>query len=60
MQPDNAVMMRLRTGNQMIAEGAIRAGCRFFAGYPITPASGIYKSMIEFLQHGGVALSAPD
>lgn len=45
----------------MIAEGAVRAGCRFFAGYPITPASGIYKSMIEFLQQrGDVAISAPD
>ena len=53
--------LRLRTGNQMIAEGAVEAGCRFFAGYPITPASGIYKSMIELLQErGDVALSAPD
>lgn len=30
--------IKLRTGNQMIAEGAMRAGCKFFAGYPITPA----------------------
>ncbi|HDJ21882.1 MAG TPA: 2-oxoacid:acceptor oxidoreductase subunit alpha, partial [Candidatus Bathyarchaeota archaeon] len=28
-------------GNVACAEGAIRAGCRFFAGYPITPASEI-------------------
>jgi len=50
-----------RTGSQMIAEGAIRAGCRFFAGYPITPASGIYKRMIELLQQrGDLAISAPD
>ncbi|MCP4580359.1 MAG: 3-methyl-2-oxobutanoate dehydrogenase subunit VorB [candidate division Zixibacteria bacterium] len=27
----------LMKGNDAIAEGAIRAGCRFFAGYPITP-----------------------
>ncbi|MBM4166484.1 MAG: hypothetical protein FJ218_06165 [Ignavibacteria bacterium] len=53
--------VKLRTGNQMIAEGAIQAGCKFFAGYPITPASGIYKSMLEFLQQqGNVAISAPD
>ncbi len=26
-------------GNQACAEGAIAAGCRFFAGYPITPAT---------------------
>ena len=45
----------------MVAEGAIAAGCRFFAGYPITPASGIYKSMIEFLQQqGDLAVSSPD
>lgn len=45
----------------MIAEGAVRAGCRFFAGYPITPASRIYKSMIDLLQRrGDVAISAPD
>lgn len=45
----------------MIAEGAVHAGCRFFAGYPITPASGIYKSMIDLLQRrGDVAISAPD
>lgn len=25
------------TGNEAIAEGAIQAGCRFYAGYPITP-----------------------
>ena len=51
----------IRTGNQMIAEGAVRAGCRFFAGYPITPASGIYKSMIELLQaRGDLAYGAPD
>ena len=52
---------RLRTGNQMMAEGAIQAGCKFFAGYPITPASGIFKTMIDLLpSKGGVALSAPD
>jgi 2-oxoglutarate ferredoxin oxidoreductase subunit alpha len=45
----------------MMAEGAIQAGCKFFAGYPITPASGIFKTMIDLLpSKGGVALSAPD
>ncbi|HJY62971.1 MAG TPA: pyruvate flavodoxin/ferredoxin oxidoreductase, partial [Ignavibacteria bacterium] len=51
----------LRSGNQMVAEGAIKAGCRFFAGYPITPASGVYKGMIDMLpQNGGIAISSPD
>jgi len=31
----------LMQGNEAIVEGAIAAGCRFFAGYPITPASEI-------------------
>ncbi|MCL4511261.1 MAG: hypothetical protein M1470_09365 [Bacteroidetes bacterium] len=54
-------LFRIRNGNQMIAEGAIAAGCRFFAGYPITPASGIYKFMIDELpKRGDVAISSPD
>ena len=37
------------------------AGCKFFAGYPITPASGIFKSMIDRLpSRGGVSINAPD
>jgi 2-oxoglutarate ferredoxin oxidoreductase subunit alpha len=32
---------RLLQGNEACAEGALAAGCRFFAGYPITPASEI-------------------
>lgn len=45
----------------MIAEGAIQAGCRFFAGYPITPATGIFRGMVDMLpRRGGLALSAPD
>jgi 2-oxoglutarate ferredoxin oxidoreductase subunit alpha len=31
----------LMKGNEAIAEAAIRAGCRFFAGYPITPQNEI-------------------
>jgi len=27
----------LMTGNEAIGEGAVRAGCDFYAGYPITP-----------------------
>lgn len=54
-------MVQIRSGNEMIAEGALRAGCSFFAGYPITPATGIYETMMNRLpQTGGVAISAPD
>jgi len=45
----------------MVAEGALAAGCRFFAGYPITPASEIYEVMMrELATRGGLGLSAPD
>ena len=32
---------KLLQGNEAIVEGALAAGCRFFAGYPITPATEI-------------------
>lgn len=53
--------LAFRTGNRMVAEGAVRAGCRFFAGYPTPPAAGIYNGIVELLQaRGDVALGAPD
>jgi 2-oxoglutarate/2-oxoacid ferredoxin oxidoreductase subunit alpha len=36
---------KLMQGNEACAEGAIAAGCRFFAGYPITPASEIAEQL---------------
>lgn len=36
---------RLLQGNEVIVEGALEAGCNFFAGYPITPASEIMERM---------------
>lgn len=53
--------MAIRSGNQMVAEGAAAAGCRFFSGYPITPASEIYQLMTKKLpERGDVAIGAPD
>jgi 2-oxoglutarate ferredoxin oxidoreductase subunit alpha len=37
------------SGDEACAEGAISAGCRFFAGYPITPATEIAERMAERL-----------
>lgn len=52
---------RLRSGNQMVVAGALGAGCRFFSGYPITPASEIYREMTARLQErGDAAIGAPD
>ncbi len=36
---------QLLQGNEAIVEGALAAGCRFFAGYPITPATEISEVM---------------
>ena len=36
---------RLLQGNEAVVEGALYAGCRFFAGYPITPATEISEVM---------------
>jgi 2-oxoglutarate ferredoxin oxidoreductase subunit alpha len=35
----------LLQGNEAIVQGALAAGCRFFAGYPITPASEIAEQL---------------
>jgi 2-oxoglutarate/2-oxoacid ferredoxin oxidoreductase subunit alpha len=36
---------KLMKGNEALAEGAIRAGCRFFSGYPITPQNEVPEYM---------------
>ncbi len=49
----------LMKGNEALAEGAIRAGCRFFAGYPITPQNEIPEYMSWRLpEHGGTFIQA--
>ncbi|HMK82362.1 MAG TPA: pyruvate flavodoxin/ferredoxin oxidoreductase [Candidatus Bathyarchaeia archaeon] len=48
-------------GARAIARGAIAAGCNFFAGYPITPASPILNHMFrELPTHGAVAIQGED
>lgn len=48
-------------GDHAAAEGAIIAGCRFFAGYPITPATEIAEQMSTRLpQVGGVYIQMED
>ncbi len=49
----------LMKGNEAIAEGAVRAGCRFFAGYPITPQNEIPEYMSWRLpEEGGTFIQA--
>jgi len=52
---------RLLPGNEACALGAIAAGCRFYAGYPITPSSEIAETMAEFLPDvGGIFVQMED
>lgn len=51
----------LLTGNDALGLGAVRAGCRFYAGYPITPASDILHFMERNLPRlGGRVVQAED
>jgi 2-oxoglutarate ferredoxin oxidoreductase subunit alpha len=49
----------LMKGNEAIAEAAVRAGCRYFFGYPITPQNQIPEYMSKRMpQVGGTFLQA--
>ena len=48
-------------GNEALARGAIAAGCNFFAGYPITPATTIFNNMLNMLPpKGGICIQGED
>jgi 2-oxoglutarate ferredoxin oxidoreductase subunit alpha len=54
----NAVLLQ---GNEAVAEGAIAAGARFFAGYPITPSTEIAEVLARRLpQVGGTFIQMED
>ena len=54
-------MRELTDGATAIVRGALDAGCDFFAGYPITPASPILMDMMRELPRvGGVAIQGED
>ncbi len=49
------------SGNEASAEGAIAAGCRFYAGYPITPSSELMERMaVRLGEVGGVFIQMED
>ena len=51
--------MRLMKGNEALAEAAIRAGCKGYFGYPITPQSEILEYLAdEGRERGMVVLQA--
>ena len=60
--PEGASIDKLvMTGNQALAVGALASGCRFFAGYPITPATEIMEFLAaELPRMGGTLIQAED
>jgi len=64
LSPPEAIRGRkllLTDGNEMCGAAALFAGCKFFGGYPITPASEIMHYLSrEIWKHGGSLLQAED
>jgi 2-oxoglutarate ferredoxin oxidoreductase subunit alpha len=63
MSRDQAILTgeHFMNGDVACAEGALAVGCRFFAGYPITPATEIAERMAERLPElGGVYIQMED
>lgn len=55
LKPDQTTLPEktLMRGNQAVGEGAIRAGCGFFFGYPITPQNELFEYMAKRLPEVG-------
>lgn len=54
-------MIKLLQGNEACAEGALYAGCMFFAGYPITPSTEVAEYLARRLPlRGGAFLQMED
>ena len=50
---------RLMEGSEAIAEAAVVAGCRFFAGYPMTPFTELLEHFARLLPGvDGVTINA--
>ena len=61
MRPAVLTGEHFMTGDDACAEGALAAGCRFFAGYPITPATEVAEHMSARLPEvGGTFIQMED
>ncbi|MDW7760449.1 MAG: 2-oxoacid:acceptor oxidoreductase subunit alpha [Acidobacteriota bacterium] len=59
--PDAKASYMMLSGNEAVALGAIAAGCRFVAGYPITPATPIFETLCRLMPKvGGKAVQMED
>ena len=51
----------IMTGNEALCMGALAAGCRYYAGYPITPASDVMETLAKAMPKvGGVLMQTED
>jgi 2-oxoglutarate ferredoxin oxidoreductase subunit alpha len=56
-----AAKKKLMQGNEACAEGALYAGCKFYAGYPITPSTEVAEIMsVELPKRGGKFIQMED
>jgi len=61
MAKDVLTGIHFLSGNYACVEGAIAAGCRFYAGYPITPSNEIAERMsVRIVQVGGIYIQMED
>ena len=57
----SARQLRFMDGNEAAAWAAYYSGCSYFAGYPITPATGVFNAILDILPPaGGQVLQAED
>jgi 2-oxoglutarate ferredoxin oxidoreductase subunit alpha len=61
LRGESGVTLEVESGNEATARGAMNAGLRFFAGYPITPSAEILETLIaELPKAGGTLIQAED
>lgn len=59
--PSGARRRLFISGNEAVVLGALAAGCRFFSGYPITPATEIMTGLIRLMpRFGGAVIQTED
>jgi 2-oxoglutarate ferredoxin oxidoreductase subunit alpha len=60
LRPINEANRMLLTGNEAIALGAIAAGCKFVAAYPMTPATSIMEYMASKAKDFDLVVITPE
>jgi 2-oxoglutarate ferredoxin oxidoreductase subunit alpha len=59
--PDKPKEHLILSGADAMALGALEAGCRFYSGYPITPATSVMEALAKYLPaFGGTMVQAED